>query len=332
MKQIGSWKWHFAKRICATWPTALQSRNMSGTPDGALLNIGVQCSLSTCSIQDFLPIFCYCQNYFCSFHIQPDLHQCPIPKPATDPANLDQQGSSATSPRCSSSECNKKALVTLSAVGSKNADIVASPILCPGCQNSFCIYHNHPASHKCPALLAIRIKSESRESFKVLLAKNNSSTSPSSSSSLSSRVRTRAKPKSKVHSDPVKYAQWKKIELLKMRHRAVSGDPNEKGSPPVDQRIHIEFEHPATGMAQAYWFRKTLIAGRVLDMLAKVSNTPTTPQAVGLYLVLPPANQDSAPASEDGETERDGTRLLKSDEVLSNQVEDGAILTLRLRP
>jgi hypothetical protein len=65
---------------------------------------------------------------------------------------------------------------------------------------------------------------------------------------------------SKVSSDPKKRAQLQKVELMKMRHRATPGDPNDKSSSVlVDQRLHVKvkLDNPEQKEREGmFWFRK----------------------------------------------------------------------------
>ncbi|CAA7270152.1 unnamed protein product [Cyclocybe aegerita] len=74
-------------------------------------------------------------------------------------------------------------------------------------------------------------------------------------------------PKRKPPKDPIKLAQWQKVEAMKMRHRASPADPKDKAaSLPPDQRLHVRV---TLGDAEKiFWVRKTVITGRALDLLA----------------------------------------------------------------
>jgi len=59
----------------------------------------------------------------------------------------------------------------------------------------------------------------------------------------------------KPPTDPVKLAQWKKVELMKLRHRAVPADVKDKGqSPPVDQRLTLKVVF--NNNEKSFWFKK----------------------------------------------------------------------------
>jgi hypothetical protein len=64
----------------------------------------------------------------------------------------------------------------------------------------------------------------------------------------------------KLPTDPKKLAQLHKVSLMKMRHKAVPGDPKDKGSTvPVDERIHVSVRSEMTGQPPReiiLWYRK----------------------------------------------------------------------------
>jgi len=45
--------------------------------------------------------------------------------------------------------------------------------------------------------------------------------------------------------------------MMKMRHKAVPGDPKDKGSVPVGQRIHVNVRYDTDGSKKEgiFWFR-----------------------------------------------------------------------------
>jgi hypothetical protein len=71
----------------------------------------------------------------------------------------------------------------------------------------------------------------------------------------------------KVPTDPKKLAQFLKVELMKMRHRAVPADPKDKpGSIGIDQRLHVKVhckgDHEP--VEKIFWFRKVASVPLVL--------------------------------------------------------------------
>lgn len=124
-----------------------------------------------------------------------------------------------------------------------------SSILCPSC----CLWsspsHRHPISHACA--VQEEAPPQKNDAARALLAKN----FPASSSKKPAQRVT------KIPSNPVKLAQYRKVELMKMRHRAVPGDPKDKtSSTPLDQRLHIRLKVDPT-TEKVLWFRK--VCGRI---------------------------------------------------------------------
>lgn len=115
--------------------------------------------------------------------------------------------------------------------------------------------------------------------------------------------------------DPKKAAQLRQVELMKMRHKAQPADSRDKNKHvPVDQKLHLKVRAEEKGVENIFWFSKTIIAGRALDLLA--SQFGLSSDSAPLYLEKPSAEQDAA-----------RTRLA-NDKVLSEQVEDGTELIL----
>ena len=103
-----------------------------------LLQIGAQCALSTCNVNDFLPIRCRCDGLFCQQHISPELHSCSRLSSldmVVDP-NI-QTSTQAPLQRCAADKCNKP---SLEAFISGNSTTVEgrSPEVCRQCKLAFC--------------------------------------------------------------------------------------------------------------------------------------------------------------------------------------------------
>jgi hypothetical protein len=65
-------------------------------------------------------------------------------------------------------------------------------------------------------------------------------------------------PTRKPPSDPIKLAQWRKVELMKMRHRAKPADPKDRiSSVPIDQRIHVRILKD--NEEKIFWLRKVSV-------------------------------------------------------------------------
>ena len=92
-----------------------------------LAQIGAHCSLSSCNILDFLPIICKCETVYCSQHINPDRHDCPLLKAsmASELSTFEDQLR-----RCDVDGCKKLSLRS----ASSNTDET-----CSACSKSFCV-------------------------------------------------------------------------------------------------------------------------------------------------------------------------------------------------
>ncbi|KAJ6611754.1 hypothetical protein B0H10DRAFT_2054953 [Mycena sp. CBHHK59/15] len=214
-----------------------------------MLRIGSQCSHPSCREVDFLPILCNCSLYFCRHHSSADAHAC------TYDRSIEQLPSSSKLQRCAADGCTKPSLDSF--VASDAAGRI--PAACAHCQVSFCADHRHPKSHSC------RVEPSSapkNEAARALLAKNFPSTSQTQAGA--APVHRPAK----VPTDPVKRAQFQKMELMKMRQRALPADLTDKPSAvSPNDRVHVKVVC-ADNTEKVFWVRKTLGTGRVLDLLS----------------------------------------------------------------
>ncbi|KAF9002045.1 hypothetical protein BDQ17DRAFT_1357987 [Cyathus striatus] len=204
----------------------------------------------------------------------PDTHQC-----EENVSNVKSQGLVETHglvkiKRCIMVDCRNPSLDAY--------DSSEFLIICQGCRGSYCAYHRYPETHGCNG------------------QQDNIDTRPVSST----RMRQGGKPPS----DPTRLGKYQKAEAIKMRHRAFPGDPKDQAvSVPLQERIHIKVSVGEN--EKVLWFRKTLIAGRVLDLLASLLNLPS----VGTQLVYLKENERI---------------FIRNDCLLADQVEDGCILML----
>jgi len=107
------------------------------------------------------------------------------------------------------------------------------------------------------------------------------------------------------------------MEVMKMRHRAIPGDPKDKAaSLSPDQRLHVKVLVTEQD-ERIFWFRKTVVTGRALDLLV-----------VQLKLHFP-GNQAVMLCKLNGEED---PIPLQNDQLLVNQVEDGSLLVIRPVP
>ncbi|CDO71425.1 hypothetical protein BN946_scf184909.g19 [Trametes cinnabarina] len=150
------------------------SASGSATPerDQQLLDIGKQCSASSCLVVDFLPFKCqHCAHAFCRDHFLPADHQCdkydaarldrvapscplcntPVAIPPGQDPNIRMEehintrcpvitGRSAkakSAPTCARPKCDK---------------VLFSPIRCEWCKQQYCPQHRFPKDHVCSSV------------------------------------------------------------------------------------------------------------------------------------------------------------------------------------
>ncbi|TFK26369.1 hypothetical protein FA15DRAFT_679620 [Coprinopsis marcescibilis] len=265
-----------------------------------ILQIGVQCAVPTCSVVDFLPFTCKCKQAYCRDHIFADNHSCTAAVNAVVDASAVEAAGSSGAPlhRCALEGCRKPTLYAFTTDPQRES--------CDQCRGLFCVDHRYPDTHNCTPDSAETL--EKAESAARALLKKNFGGSEASSATRQKVTRTK-----KLPTDPVKLAQYKKVELMKLRHRAAPADGKDKGtSPPPDQRltVTVSFEQEE----KPFWFRKTVIAGRAIDLLSSQFRTnPSSSMVAKLY---------SLDISTDSRT------LLRNDVELSKQVEDTSKLIL----
>ena len=295
-----------------------------------LPQIGAHCSLPSCNVLDFLPMVCQCKASFCSQHISPDLHGCR----AVRPNNNTSAPSTLPLQRCAFEGCQKPSLPAYNETGCSvcHKSFCAECVSLAGtfvlCIHSPCPSHRHPETHNCPSQPIDAIPSKSQSSAVI---------------QKSSRLRS-AKPPT----DPAKLLQWRKMEVMKMRHRAVCGDPKDKtASLPPDQRLHVKIHFQDAD--KVFWFRKVrdfqrlsavqlfqslknVVAGRALDLLVNQLGL-TFPESTQVRLALisgeyhhltrlQPLNLCSISLDE-GES-----ISLQNDQLLASQIEDGSMVAI----
>ncbi|KZP24862.1 hypothetical protein FIBSPDRAFT_821693 [Athelia psychrophila] len=261
-----------------------------------LPHIGAHCALSTCNDLDLLPIRCNCEKLFCRHHIAPDKHECHAQLLHESKIPIEPW---AKSERCAMQACNK---LTLASANAYPSDVAT----CSRCHKAFCASHRYADTHACSAPEIIPPKKN--EAAQKLLAKHFPSANAPPSSS-----RTIRAPK-----DPKKRAQLQKIEMMKMRHHAVPGDPKDTAiSVMIDQRLHvkIKLEDPDYPSNQGiFWFRKNVGTGKALDNLT-------------MHFGIPPSDLNRRQLVKTADQEEECI-VLRNDQTLSEQVEDGFTLTL----
>jgi hypothetical protein len=265
-----------------------------------LAPIGAHCSLPSCRALDLLPIRCRCDQQFCKVHIFPDTHECPV-----DPSQALRDASSPALQklqRCSFASCNKPSLDAF--IGDSAGDGGRVSALCARCKLGYCAAHRDASQHACP--VPEPAPPPKNVAAHALLSKH----FPNAGAASGTKA---AAPARKMPTDPKKLAQLQKVELMRMRHRAVPADPKDKpGSVGVDQRLHVKASRRGDpeGVEKIFWFRKSVGTGRALDMLARHFDVRTTGP-----LFLYRRNQ--------GEL-----ALLATDRLLMEQTEDGCELLL----
>lgn len=111
-----------------------------------LLQVGTQCSLSSCNVNDFLPITCKCTQVFCRDHILPDAHACPAVTTSTGAGTQAGRDEKEGLRRCDIEGCNKPTLFAFTtSVGRET---------CEKCRKAFCVecvvHFRRPSSHSDP--------------------------------------------------------------------------------------------------------------------------------------------------------------------------------------
>ncbi|KAF8212515.1 hypothetical protein K438DRAFT_1663497, partial [Mycena galopus ATCC 62051] len=216
-----------------------------------MIEVGSQCSYPLCKEIDFLPIFCRCQLYFCREHSPADTHGCTYTRPA-EPSSV--AGPSSPLQRCAADKCTKPSLESFISSDAEGR----TPAKCLNCDASFCTEHRHPKSHSCQIKPA---ETPKNDAARALLAKHFPSAKPKAGAT------RRAPPK--IPTDPVKLAQFRKLELMKMRHSAVPVDPKDKTTGiPQEDRVHFKVTVDDSDTEKVFWMRKSMGTGRVLDLLA----------------------------------------------------------------
>ncbi|KAH8102830.1 hypothetical protein BXZ70DRAFT_1006023 [Cristinia sonorae] len=264
--------------------------------------IGAHCSLSSCNLNDFLPIKCKCGHLFCKDHIFAEAHSCTA-------AVSRGQSASETVPseklqRCALETCKKPSLEAFVSSSTRADSEGRSAALCSGCSKAFCADHREQIAHACVPLK----KDDGASSTKNAKARellNKHFASPPSSS-------TNAKTSSMKVTDPKKLAQIKQVQLLKMRHKAKPGDPRDKpSSVAIDQRLHLQVTKENEPTPTPFWFRKTTVTGRAIDLLANHLQMSSSTKA--LYLI---------------KAGGDESLMLNNSSPLADQLDDGSHVIL----
>ncbi|KAG9318368.1 hypothetical protein JVU11DRAFT_458 [Chiua virens] len=126
-------------------------------------------------------------------------------------------------------------------------------------------------SHSCAGLDIGKDNVKKHEAARVLLAEK--FLAPGAQMSHSPVV-ARQLTKKSLPTDPRKLAQLQRVNLMKLRHKAVPGDPKDRNSVvPVDQRLHVVVQAEIVGQSGkevVMWFRKVMW----VHIKVSFSNTP----------------------------------------------------------
>ncbi|KAJ6455848.1 hypothetical protein C8R45DRAFT_1035921 [Mycena sanguinolenta] len=260
------------------------------------LEIGSQCSYPLCREIDFLPILCRCQLYFCREHSPAGTHGCTYTRP-TEPS---VSGPSSPLQRCALDKCSKPSLESFVSSDAEGR----TPAKCPSCDASFCAEHRH--AHSCQVKPAEIPKNSAA---RALLAKNFPSTS-------AKKAVTAQRTPTKIPTDPVKLAQFRKLESMKMRHSAVPVDPKDtKDKTAQEDRVYVKVAIDNYDTEKVFWVRKSMGTGRVLDLLASqlgISSSDASP--LQLFKVVGPNPEDRVKC--------------RNDQTFSTEVEEGSTVAV----
>ena len=114
--------------------------------------------------------------------------------------------------------------------------------------------HRHPTSHNCTRDLVVEAeiaKNNKNELARSFLAKHFPTPAPSFSSSVQTKSgRTPS-------SDPKKLAMAQKVQAMKIRQRAIPGDPKDRtAAVSLDQKLHVQVKLEGNDIVPVLWFRK----------------------------------------------------------------------------
>jgi len=269
--------------------------------------IGAHCSLSSCNLNDFLPIKCKCEQLFCKDHIIPEAHSCP--QAVTAAVFTANEGASAKLERCALGQCKKPSLEAFLSAETRADPKGRSAALCGGCKKAFCAEHREPSSHSCvPVKVEDGASNTKNAKARALLNKH----FPSAQTSTSS-VTPSIKTSSEKTATPKKLTQLRQVQLMKMRHKARPGDPRDKPtSVAMDQRLHLLVSRENDTETTLFWFRKTSVTGKAVDLLANHFNMSSNSSPLHLLKISETGNVALSNSSSLGDHLEDGSNVLLS--------------------
>jgi hypothetical protein len=119
----------------------------------------------------------------------------------------------------------------------------------------------------------------------------------------------------KVTTDPKKLALRNQVELMRIRHCAIAGNPN-ASSISMNERLHVKVIANGTRKEgeRALWFAKSTVTGKVLDLIVDQFGMVSDGNPLQLAKISP--------------ITREVVTLLHNNDDIANQVEEGSTLTL----
>ncbi|KAF8758395.1 AN1-like Zinc finger [Rhizoctonia solani] len=245
---------------------------------------GAHCSLDSCKIFDLLPITCpACEQQFCKTHASRDAHVCTaqVAAPSTT--------SSSKRAECQVEQCDRPGLVSFK----QNEDNNCKEWSCDTCRGVYCVEHRHTDAHKCVPIPTGEPTTDKKSEAQALLNKLFPNVKSQAGTSRSAVKKT---------TDPAKVAKLRAIELMRMKHKAVAGDPRSSAQP--KDKVHLKVVWGTS--EKVVWFVKTAVTGHAVDLAARICSV-SREDGRGMVFVL-------------GD-ETDGP--LKNEVELGAQVEDG---------
>ncbi|KAF8327053.1 hypothetical protein F5887DRAFT_42720 [Amanita rubescens] len=253
------------------------------------LDIGSRCSFPSCGTIDFLPILCRCNKHYCRYHAVPESHSCPA-----DPSDQQPLAPLGDAIPCCVPGCKRPCATESTQVEQARTTYrFAEP---------YCIVHGLSSSRQSSELASqTQTTSNNIENARALLAKH------FPGGGLSHKVGCR-QTRRNVPTD--------RILLMQMRHNAMPGDPRySASSPKPDELLYLRVQVSPKAQSM-FWFKKDLITGKVLDLLASRLNLRTSDESP-LSLVF--MDDTSVPPSR---------QILRNDLPISQQVCDNGLLII----
>ncbi|THV08088.1 hypothetical protein K435DRAFT_594643, partial [Dendrothele bispora CBS 962.96] len=133
-----------------------------------------------------------------------------------------------------------------------------SVISCSRCQRPYCPHHRHPNDHTCSSKPSPT--PAKNQAARDLLAAHFPSTSRTANKNAAKKPAVKNQ----------------KLELMKMRHRALAADPKLQSSTMSAQQRSFVKVQINDGPEKIFWLEKTVIAGKAFDLLANQMGIPAS--------------------------------------------------------